>query len=122
MTISQQIKLQIEITDGSNFNVYPDVYPLIEKNLYTYTIPHNPKNITNIAVELISGTVIIKKILIDDIELHWLDKFGVYIDSNNNRIIGNHGYMNTPGVYNFKIRYAAKAFQYMLHLVDKFTI
>jgi hypothetical protein len=116
------ITTQIEVSDESLFDVSPYDSLTVDGNLYTYKIIHDPKTITEVKVKLISGLVVIKKIIVDDVQIHWLDKFGVYYDLNNHRIMGRYGYMNIAGTYTFKIRYSAKSFQYMLHLIDKFQI
>ena len=122
MTQNQKIKLYLEIFDNSDYTVSPNYIEEQGVDCKIFIFEHNPKTITNIKVKLNFGKVIIKKIECDDTHLVLLDKFGVYKSNDNQILYNRYGYMDTPGIYSFKIRYGAKVFHYMLYMLEKYSL
>jgi len=117
------ISIEIEnINDMAFYTVNPYENFKIKNNIYTFYCNHDPLKITTINIQLTGGEIIIRQIKVNGTSLKYLDYFGVYRDVFGNRIKNKSGYMNIIGTYTFKIRYSAKSFQYMLHLIDKFQI
>jgi hypothetical protein len=122
MTLMQKIKVHLEVYDDAKYSVSNGYNEELIDGYKVYTIDHDPKSITNIRVNLISGKIIIKKIVCNDIHLVLLDKFGVYKTHDSVVLHNRYGYMDIAGTYTFKIRYSVKVFHHMLYMLEKFAL
>jgi len=99
----------------------PDKIFMSDDGLEVISFGMNPDDIflVNVTVNEIKlqSSLIIEKIVLNDIQLNHLDSFGRYLTSHGVR--KTYGFMDEAGSYKFKIRYNAISQNYLNFLLNK---
>ena len=118
----QRLFLYFGIKGNPTFKVSPEAEMIKRDDGLVCAWDMDPREIKRISVDLVSinehDAVIIEKIVLDEIELKNLDRFGVYkLKSGGTK--KTYGYMDEPGTYTFKIRFNAHSHHYLTYLVSQ---
>ena len=125
--MSQPLKFSLSVQTNTvdhavSYSVTPGNRTWIENGIDWHEWEYDPTKILVVSVRLdkpidSQSHIVIANLAVDGIAIDQLDQTGIYVRSDSLQVVpGAYGFMNWPGTYTFKIRYAPVIHNYITYL------